>query len=372
MALIFDDRQDGQPGVHAILIGVGHYPFLQLGHKVVQYAPDSGLEQLESPLFSVEIFAQWLQTEMCVEGTPLRSLRVLGSSPTRPAVIQVTEPTFAGMESQVQEWFDDVDQHPDNLAIFYFCGHGTKVGDVHALLAQDFGQNTYDPFQRALDADLFASALRKAKAQRQIFLIDSCSGPVPLPEYYESIRPPTIIAPSRNTNIAAGKQLLLRASELGTSAYGMQNGPSLFMDAFLSSMQGAAMIQSGTKWVVHTELLKIALNWFIELRPEGQGQAVSSGGVGLSSALIFHEIQGSPIIPVKVSCDPMEFQSFAALHIDKTQHCEAGSWPTKVHLSRGTHQFSAIEEDTNALQGDVEEIVHPPFVEISIPCGGTP
>lgn len=47
MALIVDARQQGAPGVHAVLIGVGCYPHLQANHPLGQYAPEAGLPNLE-------------------------------------------------------------------------------------------------------------------------------------------------------------------------------------------------------------------------------------------------------------------------------------------------------------------------------------
>lgn len=367
MALIFDHREDGKPGVHAILIGVGNYPFLKPGPQ--QYAPAAGLDQLESPLYSIEAFAEWLRAEMNVAATPLRTLRVLGASPTREPLVSISEPSFVNIDKAVRDWYDDVDTHQDNLALFYFCGHGIKVGEVHALLAEDFGQNRHNPFNHALDPDMLANAMRKARANRQIFLIDSCSAPVDLPEDLEPA-PQTIISASKNINLANGQHVLLRASEFGTSAFGMTKGPSLFMEAFLESMQGAGMVKIGGKWVIQTEMLKIALNWLVGLKPEGQGQIVGSGGVGLSSPFVFHEISGDPIIPVKVWCDPKDFEAFTVLRVDQVDHCEAGSWPGKVSLVRGSHQFSAVETNIDVVHGDVNDTVHPPYGDVSVPCKG--
>jgi hypothetical protein len=154
----------------------------------------------------------------------LTTLRVLGSSPRRDT------PWGRKRTNQphVEDRFEDVNAHEGNLALFHFCGPGIRIGDVHALLAQDFGLNPRRQFDHALEPPDFAAAMRKA--QRQILLIDACSTTVRLPEEYERVEPQTFIQAARNNNLCS-KQAYIRASKFGTRAYGAVNAPSLFMDA---------------------------------------------------------------------------------------------------------------------------------------------
>ena len=373
MALIFDNRNPNEPGVHAILIGVGSYPYMRPDHPLGQFAPEAGLEDLESPLQSIEALAAWLSTDLDVPDTPLRSLRVLGSSPTRTSPLSVGTTTFQNIQREIRAWFDDVDTHEGNLAIFYFVGHGLAAGAKQALLAEDFGSDRHAPFERSLDPDQFASAVRKAKAQRQLFLIDSCSREVPLGRDFESVNPRPIIQAEKHANLSRVKQSFLRASAFGTRAFGRRTGPSLFMDAFLQAMRGGAAVRmGGGHWMVQTDMLRTVLSRLIEQSPDGQGQEVSFGGINLSSILYFHKLPGEPLVPVEVTCDPEDFQRLADLHIDAAQHCSAGAWPQIVELVKGEHDFSAIETLTAVVHGTAaKEYIHPPFGVVSIPCGET-
>lgn len=374
MALLVDRRTVGDPGVHAILIGVGCYPNLRPGHTLGAFAPDAGLEELTSPLHSVEALAQWLQNDMHLSGTPLKTLRVLGSSPTQTTPWSASEPTFDNIQQHVNDWFDDVDAHEDNLALFYFCGHGLRVGDVQAVLAQDFGANTHAPFDRSFDPEFFADAVRKARALRQIFLVDACSTSVSLPEDYDKVQPRVLIQPARNNNLGVVKQSFFRASEFGTRAYGRENAPSLFMWAFLQAMRGAGALQRRPRhWVIGTDMLKTALNWLIQSTPEGQGQEVAYGA-GLSSSLDLHELQAPPLVPVRVSCDPQDYESFSSLHVDKVELCGSNQWPQSFEMALGAHDFEAIDTARHApmVQGQTAEFVYPPYALVSIPCGDTP
>lgn len=372
MALIFDNRNPHEPGVHAILIGVGSYPYMRPDHPLGQFAPAAGLDDLESPLRSVEALAEWLRTDLDVPNTPLRSLRVLGSSPNRTSPLPVGTTTFENIQREIRSWFDDVDSHEGNLAIFYFVGHGLAAGAKQALLAEDFGSDRHAPFEQSLDPDQFASAVRKAKARRQLFLIDACSSDIPLGRDYDSVNPRPIIQAEKHANLSIVKQSFLRASAFGTSAFGRRAGLSLFMEAFLKAMRGGAAVRmGGGRWIVQTDMLRTVLSRLIEQSPDGQGQEVSFGGINLSSILHFHQLAGEPLVPVEVACDPGDFQRLADLHIDAAQRCSAGAWHLNVEVVKGEHDFSAIEPLTAVVHGTAaKEYIHPPFGVVLIPCGG--
>uniref|UniRef100_A0A1I7YW91 Caspase family protein n=1 Tax=Steinernema glaseri TaxID=37863 RepID=A0A1I7YW91_9BILA len=271
MALILDRRQKGEPGVHVILIGVGTFADARAADLLGDDAPEGGFVDLETPLYSVEAFAGWLQMELDVADTPIHTLRALGSSAKRTSGLGVTSPTFNNIADEIGEWSDDVDTHEGNLAIFYFCGHGLRIGEMQFLLAEDFGSNFRAPFENAIEPELLANAMRKMKGRRQLFLIDACSTEVPFSQRYQNVHPRTIVQEAQNENLAKSEQCLIRASKLGTRAFGSARGPSLFMDAFLRAMKGAgAVSMPGRKWVINTDMLKLALSWLIQLRPEGQ------------------------------------------------------------------------------------------------------
>lgn len=372
MALILDQRQQDEPGVHVILVGVGTFADARAADLLGRDAPASGFVDLETPLHSVEAFAGWLQTKLEVEDTPLRTLRVLGSSSKRTSSLGTTPPTFENIAREVGDWSDDVDTHEDNLAIFYFCGHGLRIGETQILLAADFGSNRRAPFENAIDPELLANAMRKKKARRQLYLIDACSTEVPFSESYRAVHPRTIVQEARNENLARSEQCLIRASKLGTQAFGSASGPSLFMDAFLRAMKGAGAVSApGRQWVINTDMLKLALTWLIQLRPEGYGQEVSFGGGTLSTSVSFHVLPGVPLVPVRVSCDPKEVETYSALHVDQTVHSHAGHWPESLDIVRSAHNFEAVETTPKGtmVHGQVlQEVIAPPFVDVSIPC----
>lgn len=370
--MIFDRRQQDEPGVHVILIGVGTFADARAANLLGNDAPNGSFVDLETPLYSVEAFAEWLRMELDVADTPLRTLRVLGSSARRTSGLGVTPPTFNNIADEVGEWSDDVDTHEDNLAIFYFCGHGLRIGEMQFLLAEDFGSNRRTPFENTIEPELLANSMRKKKARRQLYLIDACSTEVSFSERYRNVHGRTIVQEAQNENLAKSEQCLIRASKLGTQAFGSASGPSLFMDAFLRAMKGAGAVSAPRRqWVINTDMLKLALTWLIQLRPEGYGQEVSFGGGALSTSVSFHTLPGNPLVPVRVSCDPREFETWSALHVDQAEHSLAGSWPESFDIARSAHDFEAVETTSKGTKvyGQVlQEVIAPPFVDVSIPC----
>lgn len=123
-----------------------------------------------------------------------------------------------------------------------------------------------------------------------------------------------------------------------------------------------------------TDRLKTALDWLIQRRPDGEGQEVMYGA-GFSSAVDFHELPGAPLVPVKVLCQPEDFEAFSCLHVDQAEHFAAGQSPWNVDLIRGPHDFEAIETGSGAstVHGQaLAEYVSPPYETVFIPCEDKP
>ena len=371
MALIFDQRHLNGPGVHVVLIGVGRFSTARAAELLEDDAPPDGFIDLETPMHSVEAFAAWLQAHLHVAKTPLKTIRALASSSARTSSLDVSPPTFQNLANNVRQWAADLDTDEENLGIFYFCGHGLRIGEMQFLLAEDFGTERHAPFDNTIEPELFANAMRQYRARRQLFLIDACSTEVPFKKKYENARPRTLVQAAENGNLAGSEQCLIRASKLGTRAFGLRNGPSLFMDALLRAMKGGGAVSEQGGWVISTDMLKMALSWLIQSRPEGVGQEVSFGGGTLSSSVSFQTVAGRPLVPVRVMCDPRDFESVSALHVNSAQHSPAGGWPEDFDMPRGAHDFQAVETGPQGptVRGEVmQEPIAPPYTVVAIPC----
>jgi hypothetical protein len=135
MTVLLDDGTP-QPGTHALLIGVGSYPFLKDGSAppAERFKLHMNMGQLSSPPKSVEHLGRWFlddQNGFHNPDRPLRSLEVLCSA--TPA-LELTVPggakaTIAPAQTQavrqaILDWKTRAGRHEENLGILYFCGHG--------------------------------------------------------------------------------------------------------------------------------------------------------------------------------------------------------------------------------------------------------
>lgn len=63
--------------------------------------------------------------------------------------------------------------HPDNIGVFYFCGHGVMASD-HYLLAEDFGRSNAQPWAQAFDISTTIRAIEREVPGAVFYFIDAC------------------------------------------------------------------------------------------------------------------------------------------------------------------------------------------------------
>jgi hypothetical protein len=368
MTLLYQHADQKTVGLHALLIGVGAYPHLDGGHSQPKFDLGKGMTQLSSPYRSVAALAAWLQNGQLLNGTPLCSLRVLASS-DEGGDNSWDNPTMSTIESEVGNWFKDANQHEDNFALFYFCGHGLLIGSVTALLAQDFGSNEQNPFSHSFDPAKFESGMLSCQASRQLFILDTCStSPRKMRERYQAISPSALVQPvNGHERLGITKQAEIRASELGTAAYGQPNKPSVFMEQFLKSMQGAGAIKDGNgKWVIKTNSLRTGVDWLVQRSENSEAQLVGFGSV--SADFPFHELNNDPVVPVKVICEPQERLGFSSLRTKGHSRDIPSLEPWHLDLPYGEYEFEASDNETGTVYVKQEHAT-PQYTVVSIKCG---
>ena len=139
MSLLFDARAalTGQPGMHALVVGVSAYPHLAGGADPV--ADPWGMGQLTSTASSAHMIFEWLKAAQL--SVPLATCRLLLSpSPGEAALSGVAEPaTVDNLLREADAWRRDASTNRDNATLFYFAGHGIQRTKEDAVLClQDF------------------------------------------------------------------------------------------------------------------------------------------------------------------------------------------------------------------------------------------
>src|SRR5450830_1169609 len=178
-------QQPRARGTHALVIGVGDYPWLQGGSQQPVFPRNEGMGQLSSPPLSARAFAEWLMSPDGFRNTdrPLASLDLLISDPTTTQFtppggtsMQIQRANFVEIQAAVLNWFARGD-HTDDQLIFYFCGHGISTGLMTTLLPEDYGRLQLPPqasLSLAIDFDSLYQGMDSCRARRQLFFIDAC------------------------------------------------------------------------------------------------------------------------------------------------------------------------------------------------------
>src|SRR5207253_1603283 len=70
-------------------------------------------------------------------------------------------------------WLERLASHPENIGVFYFCGHGVSVSE-QLLLAEDFGDDDDVPWAKAFDITTTIRAVEREFCGHLFFFIDAC------------------------------------------------------------------------------------------------------------------------------------------------------------------------------------------------------
>ncbi len=290
---------------HALVIGVGTYDHLsdESGHTNDDF-PD--LLQLTSPPASARSFTRWLLDSFNNSNAPLGSIELLLSPSgefqlTGNISRQSRNATMAEIKSAFKRWYDKCDSGENNVAIFYFCGHGIMRSKL-ALLAQDFGASTITPFETAVDLNGTHEGMARCKARTQFYFIDACQQtPWSMSRQIDDeaialIKPRFALQTRQDAPI-------FMATLPTRPAYGMAEGTTTFTQALLETL-GRAATKSKGKWLVTSTILNTALIREMDAISRQTGQIQKPYCTGLLTESVIHELSAPPDVKVYLLCAP--------------------------------------------------------------------
>jgi len=272
VSLVYEDPQSaGSPSTHILLIGVGAYRFMrERGQAVVDaplgsYHPEVGdLERLSSPQVSASALANWFLDNHGCLAKPLGSLRLLLSDGplTRSdgTTLDVTAATFANSTDDANAWRAALDSHPDNVGVFYFCGHGFFDADSgeSLLLFEDFGQGNRDFYEHCCNSDKFYKAMRSSAAKTQVYWFDACRNTLDSWMKVPRDRASKLV----NAKMSAASESsmpIARSTSPNAQAFGDVDGLSRFASTLLDCLKMYGAEEVGNQWMVTTDSIGVSV-----------------------------------------------------------------------------------------------------------------
>lgn len=353
-----------KPGTHVFIIGVGHYPYLPGGGGSVA-KETLGLKQLTSPPVSAKALADWFLatasgTSPILGGfrnptAPLASLWMLVSAKEQtyslPSGKKVTllRADHDNIQEVYEAWITAVSSHPDNIGVFYFCGHGVQGVDTY-LLPDDFGKHT-NPWGKAFDIDLTAMAARQRVVASLYFFIDACRQ---MQMGAEGSRPQAIDVPKDNAKPLCRTRLKLWATGDGAKAFASGEGvPSRFTDALLRALNGSygQLTEAGDGWVVTGEALAHQVVRLVEeSNPRGNPEHFQRAEVQIIGSQPFQYLDSKPTVDGGIASTWM---SNPAIREEIALLVAGTSLPLAV-LERFAEKFEAQMLRIDSLQAALE------------------
>lgn len=377
MTLILDQNIQGA-ATHALVIGVGHYRHLPNGSGPL-FPDHEGMGQLTSPPHSARAFARWLLEDYHNPQRPLASLDLLLSDADSHEFqhpdgrrFPCDGATMDHVEQAVLAWKDRGDSDPDHLMLFYFCGHGIGSGLMTALLTEDFGRRADAPLKQAVDLNGLYLGMDKCAARQQCFFIDACRvASDTLIEAQGYAGDPIIYGSARASVQGKRRAPIYYATIAGARAYGRTGAPSVFTQVLLDALAGAGSDDiEEDQWRVDTDTLNRGITYLLDQQVPASERLDQVSPVDHLTSFTLHHLQGKPLVPVAVSCEPEQATAAANLSWSDGQTTVSRPEPDdsqwRLSLAAGAYRFFARFPNGGFTDGEKRSRIRPPFRPVRI------
>ncbi|MBV6419381.1 MAG: hypothetical protein DAHOPDDO_00597 [Ignavibacteriaceae bacterium] len=368
------------PKTHVLLIGVGGYPFLKDGINAQQQS--EGLEdlgQLTSPMPSVAALHEKIieYNRNNVWSKKLGSIEILlspppGATPMFPG-LNIENATLVNIRNAYYSWRKRCEEDEDNVALFYYCGHGFQK-KYHFLLAEDFGEIPRNPWLGAFNFDDTRDAFYSCKAQTPIFLVDACRQVT-----VEMLKNDLTVAPIENPSLfnpqESKNHLTLKATASGLSAYGKKNQPTYFVQAVINGLDGLVARQDeNDDWVIETDGFTKIHTLLDMINPTFSSKQPCQVACGLPRSII--KRKQAPLALLEVSCEPDTALPLAELTCTEDilntpliykRQPEADTW--KLNIKASIYNLDAKFQAGNNFTNSTKKIsLIPPVKKVNLQC----
>jgi hypothetical protein len=348
------------PRLHAFVIAVADYPHLN-GGIGIPALQQLGLSQVTTPRHTGLAIVKWLLGCYQNPGCPLGSVEMLLSPgepvPSPKGSVLADRATMANIKAAFMLWKNRCSANPENIAWFYFCGHGiSKVAQY--LLPEDFGNPNVYKWENNIDFDGLRVGMRSCAAQTQLFFVDACRETTLdlLTELNVSGHPLTSASFTDTVDCSAAYY----ATTEGRSAYGPDDDKTYFAAALLCCLNGVAAIKKHGKWIVDTYSLANALGQtLVQLgrrhraslscnpNTSGMGHITEVAGPRVIAAVSCTSEIANDVADITISRGPTALNSPPGQPKPVVEDVEAGDWT--IQVSFPGKQFRSPPPKTETL-----------------------
>jgi hypothetical protein len=324
----FVDRRkdlDGDPGLHALIVGVSHYQFLPAADASPEDIERAhGLVGLTSPARSAVNVWQWLQKRADKLTARLATCRLL-LSPSPIEIEQVPQlkdfpetATFEAFRAAVDGWRQHALARPDDVTLLYFAGHGVEElrSGEQVLLLEDIAAP--GPFLRngVRTSEILAGMApseeeRPNIARTQFYFLDSCRNTPDQFDQYVLQRVGSIWDVKGTKTIDDRACPIFFAAVPRGASYAGLDHQTLFSRALLACLKGDAGmpldegdVEAG--WGVSVESLARSLrDRIVDLnRGAGANQSYVVNRYNGGRPVILHYLDAPPPVDITVTVAP--------------------------------------------------------------------
>ncbi|MFC1713682.1 caspase family protein [Candidatus Poribacteria bacterium] len=358
---------------HALIIGVGDYPYLQGGSADSPTPMHGGMGQLSSPPLSARQIATWLMEDFSNPGKPLATVSMLISEqnpmpfspPGSQAHIDIRSATLSNVEEAVEEWFRMGNQNEEHLLLFFFCGHGVADGIEQSLLLEDYGESPIKPMSGAIDFMAFHRGMRSCAASQQCYFVDACRtiSDVAIDTSYAG--DPIVQDSLERSPGSIWETAVFFSTVVGEAAYGRTNEVTVYTEHLLAALDGTGSDDRAPdgKWRVSTSNLQIALSESMKRHGYRNQFPVAM----YMMDFYIHELAGLPKVPVSIYCEPESANCQATLSYHKDRRMldqrapNPERWETNILF--GAYEFMA---EINSVKTGKSQRIRPPARDVRL------
>jgi hypothetical protein len=368
-------------GIHALIIAVSDYTHLPGDDDPAQGGGRFGMKKLKTPAFGAFRFLEWLKQadEQGRLVKPLASHEIILAPSAQEAAIAglaacADDASTENVVFRLREWRKRVAASPDNLAIFYFSGHGIQRNKEDAvLLLRDFAkseaamlENTisfYDVFNgMAPSKDPEADIDFSNMGQTQIYFVDACRN---LPERiknFDKLNTRTVFDSARGGRDDRAAPVFFAAVN-DSRAFAEVGKGSFFSQALMAALgrgaEGTTVVGGKKLWPISIYSLTTAIG--IAFKKFATDQNFEPAGHFKDFDFCF--LDDAPRVDVTIQVQPEDRRIVSRIKV--TQIGGAFKWeqpdpapdhPYIIEVPAGIHQLTAVAADGVAMDKGIEMI----------------